>query len=401
MRADEGGSEVKYWVGFDVAKAFHWATVVDDEGNEVFSRRVEATEEDLAALCSELARLGGERRVGIDLVGGPAALLEAVLFEQGERIFHVPGVAVNRARDAYGGEAKSDPRDARIIADQLRLRWRSLPEVRLRGEAAAEVRALVGHRRDLVQEQTRRIARLRGLLSEVFPGLEAALNLTRKGALLVVTKAARPTTVRGLGQARLARWLKSRGVRKAHELAGRVLGAAQAQRLELPAAEVKATLAAEIATEILRAKERLAALDARLEALVAQDPQGAIVMSLPGMGVVLTAEFLAEAGDVCCFGSADQLAAAAGIAPVLRSSGAISYRRRARRGNKDLKDIFYRSALYALPHHETSKSFYRRKRDEGKGHHQAVLALARRRVNVLWAMLRDGRAYEEQTAKAA
>jgi transposase len=124
-------------------------------------------------------------------------------------------------------------------------------------------------------------------------------------------------------------------------------------------------------------------------------------MSLPGMGVVLTAEFLAEAGDVCCFGSADQLAAAAGIAPVLRSSGALSYRRRARRGNKDLKDVFYRSALYALWHHETSKSFYRRKREEGKGHHQAVLALARRRVNVLWAMLRDGKAYEEQTANAA
>jgi transposase len=183
MRADEGGPEVKYWVGIDVAKAFHWVSVVDDEGNEVLSRRVEATEENLDALCSEIARLGGERRVGIDLVDGPAALLEAVLLEQGERIFHVPGVAVNRARDAYGGEAKSDPRDARIIADQLRLRWRSLPEVRLRGEAAAEVRALVGHRRDLVQEQTRRIARLRGLLSEVFPGLEAALNLTRKGAL--------------------------------------------------------------------------------------------------------------------------------------------------------------------------------------------------------------------------
>lgn len=91
---------------------------------------------------------------------------------------------------------------------------------------------------------------------EVFPGLEAALNLTRKGALLVVSKAARPTTVRSLGQARLTRWLKARGVRKAHDLAERVLGAAaQAQRRELPAAEVKATLATEIAAEILRAKE--------------------------------------------------------------------------------------------------------------------------------------------------
>src|SRR3954470_18279246 len=119
------------------------------------------------------------------------------------------------------------------------------------------------------------------------------------------------------------------------------------------------------------------------------------------MGVVLTAEFLAEAEDFRCFGSAEQLAAVAGIAPMLRSSGAQSYRPRARRGNKDLKDVFYGSAFYVLLNYQRSKSFYRRKRDEGKGQPQAVLALARRRVNVLWAMLRDGRAYEEQTAKAA
>ena len=246
---DKGGPEVKYWVGCDVAKTFHWVSVLDDEGNEVLSRQVEATQEDLEALCLQIDRLGGERRVGIDLLGGPAALLEAVLLERGERIFHVPGVAVNRARDAYGGER---PRailgtHGSSLTSSGCAGGRATREVRLRGEAAAEVRALVGHRRDLVQEQTRRIARLRGLLLEVFPGLEAALNLTRKGALLVVTKAARPTTVRSLGQARLTRWLKARGVRKAHDLAERVLGAAQAQRRELPAAEVKATLATEIA----------------------------------------------------------------------------------------------------------------------------------------------------------
>ena len=104
MRVDKGGPEVKYWVGCDVAKTFHWVSVLDDEGNEVLSRQVEATQEDLEALCLQIDRLGGERRVGIDLLGGPAALLEAVLLERGERIFDVPGVAVNRARDAYGGE---------------------------------------------------------------------------------------------------------------------------------------------------------------------------------------------------------------------------------------------------------------------------------------------------------
>jgi len=393
---------MRYWVGFDVGKAFHWVCVLGGEGEEVLSRRVEATEEDLEAACSEVAALGGERTVGIDLLGGPATLLEAVLLGRGETIFHVPGVAVNRARDAYsGGEAKSDAKDARVIADQLRLRSGSLHEVRPRGETATEMRVLVAHRRDLLQDQTRRAARLREVLLAVFPGLESALDLKREGALLAVTRVATPAAARGLGEARLFRWLKGRGVRKAQDLAERIVGAAKAQRLELPAAEAKAALAAEIASEILRTRKRIADLDRRLEELLAGDPAARIVRSMPGMGPVFTAEFLAEVGDLGRFASANSLAAAAGVAPVLRASGATSYRRRARRGNRVLKRVMYRSAFSCICHHERSEAFYRKKRAEGKRHHQAVIALARRRVDVLWAMLRDGEVYSERPPKAA
>ena len=98
---------------------------------------------------------------------------------------HVPKVR-------NGGEHKSDPRDARVIADQLRMRWKALPEVRPRDTAAAEMRVLVAHRRDQVQDQSRRIARLRALLLETFPGLEGVLDLTKQGPLTVVTKVANP-----------------------------------------------------------------------------------------------------------------------------------------------------------------------------------------------------------------
>ena len=141
-----------HWVGFDVGKASHWVCVLDGEGEEVLSRRVEASEWDLEAACSEIAALSGECVVGIDLMGGPATFLEAVLLGRGERVFHVPGIAVNRARDAYPGETKSDARDARVIADQLRLRRAALHEIRPRDEAAAEMRVLVAHRRDLLQD---------------------------------------------------------------------------------------------------------------------------------------------------------------------------------------------------------------------------------------------------------
>jgi transposase len=392
----------RFWIGIDVGKKFHWACVLDDDGEEVLSCRIEAAEEDLEAFCSRIASLDGERKVAIDLLGGPATTLEVSLLTNGERVFYVSGLTVNRARDAYrGGEHKSDPRDARVIADQLRMRWKTLSEVKPRDGAVAEMRVLVAHRRDLVQDQNRRIARLRALLLEVFPGLEAALDLTKEGPLITVTKVATPKTARRLGEARLARWLKARGVRKAEELAQKTAAAAKAQRRELPAAEAKAELVAEIASEVLKTKERLKVLGVRLEELVERSPEATVVRSLPGMGPVFAAEFVSEVGDIDRFRSADQLAAAAGLTPVLRASGQVSFQRRSRRRNAVLKRVLYRSAFTAMVHHEASRAFYCRKRDEGKTHRQSLIALARRRVNVLWAMLRDGRLYEEQTSRAA
>lgn len=391
-----------FWVGFDVGKTSHWVSVLDEAGEVVLSRRVEATEQGLKAACSQIAGLSEERKVALDVLGGPATLLLALLAERGEQIFHLPGLAVNRAREAYrGGEHKSDRSDALVIADQLRMRWHSLQRICPKDEALAEMRALVGHRRDLIQDQTRRITRLRGLLLEICPALEATLNLNHEGALQAVTKAATPASIRRLGEARLARWLKSRGVRKSQVLAQRIVAAAKAQKCELPAAEVKAALVAEIALEVLRTRKRIAALDDRLEELLASNQQASIVRSLPGMGTVFSAEFLAEVGELSRFNSANDLAAAAGLAPVLRASGSVSYQRRPKRGNRTLKRLLYRSAFCAISHHGASESFYRRKRTEGKTHHQAMIALARRRVNVLWAMLRDGSTYSEQSPEAA
>jgi transposase len=80
---------------------------------------------------------------------------------------------------------------------------------------------------------------------------------------------------------------------------------------------------------------------------------------------------------------------------VLRASGSLSYQRRAKKGNRALKRVLYQSAYCAIGHHAKSRDYYQRKRAEGKMHDQAVVALARRRVNVLWAMLRDRTTYRE------
>jgi transposase len=118
------------------------------------------------------------------------------------------------------------------------------------------------------------------------------------------------------------------------------------------------------------------------------------------MGATLTAELIAQAGDLGRFTSPDQLAAAAGLAPVLRQSGKVRYHRRPTGGDKALKRVFYQSAFCSLSSPD-SRAFYARKRREGKRHHQAVIALARRRVDVLWAILHTRQPFQANHSKAA
>jgi transposase len=115
--------------------------------------------------------------------------------------------------------------------------------------------------------------------------------------------------------------------------------------------------------------------------------------------ILLGAEFLVLSGDLRSFGSADRLAAYAGLVPAANDSGKrVGNHKRMRGGNKALKRVFYQSAFSSLRSAPESRAFYDRKRREGKRHTQALIALARRRVDVLWAMLRDGSTFETRWA---
>jgi transposase len=393
-------------VGIDVAKDFHWVRVIDRrDSGAIFDGRVDNAP---AALAELVARLEGLRdrgavTVGIDVVGGIASLLCAMLVEAGIEVVHVSGLAVNRAREGTsGGEHKSDPRDAAVIADQVRHR-RDLRPIQPLSELDADIRLLVARRRELVADQTRRINRLRDLLSSIHPGLEQVVDPTTKASQQLLSRYVTPGEIRRAGRRRLIEHILSAGHiphRKAEELATAALTAAHEQTIQVPGERTAAALVRELAIEAAGTRTRIARLDRELGAALARHPDAALIQSLPGMGVTLTAEFIAEAGSIKRFATSDQLAAAAGLTPVLRQSGKVRYLKRAHGGNKTLKRVFFQSAFCSLSHPD-SKAFYRRKRNERKTHHQAVLALARRRVDVLHAMLRNRTPYELRHSTAA
>jgi transposase len=385
------------WAGIDVGKEFHWVHVLDASGTQLLSRRVENDEAELVALIEEVFSLAEDVVWAVDQPGGSAALLLALLWERDQRVLYIPGLTVDRARDAYRGESKTDAKDAHVIADQARMRP-DLGELQASEVELAELQLLLARRRDLVTDQSRTIIRLKEALLAFFPALERALDLNRKGALTLVAHYHRPAQIRRMGRKRLAAYLRHRGVQGAEGIAGKALKAAGAQSVTLPAEDVAARIVAELAKEVLSLKDRIESIDEELKQRFFARPEARILTSLPGMGPILGAEFLVAAGDLSAFESADRLAAYAGLVPAAHDSGKRKgNNHRMRGGNKLLKRVFYQSAFASLRSAPESRAFYDRKRAEGKKHTQALIALARRRVNVLWAMLRDGTTFETRS----
>jgi transposase len=386
------------WAGIDAGKEFHWARVVGIEGETLLSRKVENDEADLRKLIGEVLPLAEEITWATDQPGDTAALLLALLWERNQKVIYIPGLTVDRARDTYRGESKTDAQDAYVIADQARMRG-DLSELQANEGELAELQLLISRRRDLVTDRSRTITRLREALLALFPALERTLDLNNSSALTLVAHYQTPTALRRAGYKRVATYLKNRGIKGADTLAKKALAAAESQSAVLPAQDVASAIVAELAREALVLKQRIERVDEELKHRFFIRPEASILTSLPGMGPVLGAEFLVAAGDLSAFSSADQLAAYAGLVPAAHDSGKRAGNdHRMRGGNKVLKRAFYQSAFASLRTSPVSRAYYDRKRREGKRHTQALIALARRRVNVLWTMLRDGTTYKAPSA---
>ncbi|MEE2033371.1 IS110 family RNA-guided transposase [Rhodococcus chondri] len=393
------------WAGIDAGKNHHHCVVIDTDGTRLHSRRVANDEAELIDLIDAVTRLADEGTVtwAIDLNSGGAALVIALLAERGQSLLYLPGRMVHHASAGYRGDGKTDAKDAAVIADQARMR-RDLHPMRIDDELSVELRILTSHRTDLMRDRTRAINRLRSLLGTYFPALERALDISNtKAALILLTGYRTPDGLRRLGQARLESWLRERKAYNAAKVAATALHAANAQRVRVPGQDVAAATVGRLAKQILALDAELAELDTSIEDRFRRHRHAAVIESMPGIGPLLGAEFLAAVGgDLAVFATADRLAAVAGLAPVPRDSGRISgNHRRPRRYDRRLLRVFYLSAQLSIRSNADSKAYYDRKRSEGKRHTQAVLALARRRSNVLWAMLRDNTVYRPGPPVAA
>ncbi|MFJ4172414.1 IS110 family transposase [Paenarthrobacter sp. NPDC089714] len=387
-----------FWVGIDSGKRAHHCVVIDQTGTVLLSKRVENDENALLELMAAVAEIAADGEVcwATDLNSGGAALLIELLAAHAQQLLYIPGRIVHHAAATYRGDGKTDAKDARIIADQARMRT-DLQPVRGADQISVDLRLLTARRTDLICDRVRAINRLRATLLEYFPALERAFDYSKKAPLILLSGYQTPEGIRRTGLTRLAGWLRKRGCRNSAKMAEKALQAANSQHTVLPTQATGSALVVRLAEQISALDAEIAGIDAQITELFRQHDSADVLLTMPGFGPVLAATFLANiGGNLDAFDSVDRLASVAGLAPVPRDSGRISGNlHRPRRFNRRLLRTCYLAALSSLKNSPASRIYYDRKRGEGKSHKQALIALARRRINVLWAMLRDHTAYQE------
>lgn len=392
-----GSADVDFAVfcGIDVAREIHHAVALDRYGHRLVDRPLPNAEPDLLALFHDL-EAHGRVLIVVDQLASIGALAIAVARARGITVAYLPGLAMRRIADLYPGETKTDARDAYVIADAARTLPHALRRVGPDEQTTVELSVLAGYDADLAAESTRLTNRLHDALLHVHPALERLLgrHFRCRGVLALLAATGTPDSIAALGKRKIQALVATGSPRMAHTLPVKILATIDEQNVTIPATDQYGRVIRGLASQLMTVLEQRNTLRVELENLLARHPLAEILTSMPGVGPRTAIELLRTVGDGSTFASAAHLASYAGLAPATRQSGrTIKGERLARRGNRTLRGALYVSAFASLKH-PPSRTYYDRKRAEGKTHTAALTCLARRRIDVIYAMIRDRQSYQ-------
>lgn len=396
------------FVGDDWAEAHHDVHVMNEAGERLGVRRLPEGLEGISGFHSLVADAGvddpGDVVVGIETERG---LWVQALLAAGYRVFAINPLSASRYRDRHVvSRAKSDPGDAKMLADLVRTDRHNHREIAGDSDLADGVRVLARAHQSLIWDRVRQTNRLRDDLRAFFPAaLDAFGDLAHGDALSVLGKAADPSDAARLSQSQIRSALKKGGRQRNLETraadiqkALRASGYLQAQPAVVAAFAAATRSRVRVIAEL---NTQIGSLESGLADSFEQHPDAEIYRSLPGLGVVLGARVLGEFGDDPeRYDSAKSRRNYAGTSPITIASGRKHAVVARFIRNKRLYNAIDQWAMCALNSSPGCREFYDQRKAAGDLHHQALRALGNRLVGYLHGCLRTRTLYDEHQAWA-
>ena len=396
----------KVFVGHDWAEDHHDVFIEDDTGRKLGGGRLLDGVDGVARFHELVAGHADDPADVVVASETDRGLFVNALVAAGYTVLAVNPMSTSRYRERFSTSgAKSDPGDAKVLAELARTDWHLHRQVAGDSELGEAIKVLARAHQSMIWTRQRQTNQLRSTLREFYPAALGAFDeLGGRDALAILAIASTPTAGRHLSLSKIQSALRRAGrQRRIEQRAAEIQTALRSEQLAAPdliAEAMGATVAALVAV-IIELNTQIASLEANLADRFEQHPDAKIIRSLPGLGMTLGARVLGEFGDdPNRYEDAKSRKNYSGMSPITKASGKhkVVLARYAR--NRRLADACYLWAFATLTASPGARAFYDEHRANGDTHNRALRALANRLVGILHGCLRHDTLYDEHTAWA-
>lgn len=386
-------------VGIDVGCRRHRVAIGTPDGVLVDQFDLDHQPVSLAAFIvrveKQAAKLDLPVSIGMEGYGGWARPLDEMILDKGWELLNVNNLKLARFKEIFPSPAKTDAIDARKILELMCLRpllpqaKAILNEVVRTPQVNHQMKLLTRRRRQLVNERVILVSRMYSDIQAIAPGLvEITGSIDNRWFLRLLTAKDSFEQLLRMRRSSIEK-IKSVG-RKYAKLIRQWQETAQLST----DATVVGDMVIEDAHRVLVLNEKIKQIQTHLLNLMPQSKLATRIESITGFGLVCATELAGEIGSIQRFSSEPALARYIGMAPLDDSSGTHTGTKGGKQVNRRAKAAMMTAVARHYYHTPQSKTYYKKKRAEGKRHNQAVRSLGRHIVRVIWSLEKNDRLYK-------
>lgn len=376
------------YIGIDIAKYSHFASVVSSDGEVIVKPfSFQNSREGFMKLVEEIENFH-DCLIGLESTGHYAENLVYFLYERHYNIALINPIQTDSLRDSNIRKTKTDKLDTKLIVECLMLKKYSL--VNFQDINIIKLRRLSRFRMELIQQQTRIKTQLTGCLDIVFPELSSFFkgNLHLKTSYALLEKYSSAKTIRSARIDGLTNLLYNNSKGKyTYDDALRLKNLSKdSVGLDNPSVDLQIKC---LITQLRLYKEQIKDIDLDIETLM--EIINSKIITIPGIGYNLGAMIISEIGDIKRFSNPSKLLAFAGLDPVVKQSGNFQAdsMKISKRGSTYLRYAIYRAAFLIIYNNDTFHKFYLQKRAQGKTHRVALGHVCNKLVRIIFKILTD------------
>jgi transposase len=392
-----------YYVGIDIAKRNHEASVIDADGKLLshsisFSNSKEGCDK-LLAMFEKFGVNNGNAVIGMEATGHYWLSLYSCLLELGYDLKVINPIQSDAFRKMSIRKTKNDSKDSLNIAQIMR--FGEYSSTRLSEENVQAMKQLSRYRFSVVEECGNCKRKIVALLDQVFPEYEKLFSDTfGQASKELLLNYQTPEDMLAISSKELVSLLTkaSRGKFR-QEKAEQIKKAASGSFGVRFAKDAFSFQIKQLIEQINFLEKQLGELDKEITKLLART--NSVITTISGVGTILGAAIISEIGDIKRFDTPSKLVAFAGLDASVSQSGEFTGTRGklSKRGSPHLRRAIWMAASRACFCDEILSAYYQSLRTRGKHHLTAVSAVARKMCNIIFTILKENRPYQATPPK--